>query len=70
MKAFEITLIHRTDNKSFAAKGQTIYVVEADDLVELLAKFQIKLLLIQRDIHAKEINELNSRLVSDDDVPF
>jgi len=64
MKKFELRLIMRPNNE-FEIKS--FNVIESDDLVQLLAQFQILLVKLMRDIHEAELNRI--RMVNDD-IPF
>lgn len=52
-------------NNEFEIKS--FNVIESDDLVQLLAQFQILLVKLMRDIHEAELNRI--RMVNDD-IPF
>ena len=61
MKQFEITLIHKLNDKI-----QSIDKIEADDLVQLLMQFTLAILNVQRTIHKDEIIKIRQN----DDIPF
>ena len=64
MKQFKLTLMW-CEPESF--KYKQVDTIEADDLIELLTKFNIVLINLQRIIHKEELLELRMK---DDDIPF
>jgi hypothetical protein len=64
-KEWELTLYHRIPDPDFRVKSWN--KIEADDIVQLLAQFQILLAQILRQENESVINELRMK---DDDIPF
>lgn len=67
MKAFEISITYRTQG------GQVIPFherLEADSLIELLAKFQITIGKVSEAVLQEELTQQQMRFGQDDDIPF
>ena len=67
MKQFHLTLTHKIGNQI-----SSINVIEDDNLVSMLAQFNLILVKVMQDIHDTEVNNIKweERKDIEDDIPF
>lgn len=67
---YKLTLLYESKGKTsgvFIVNPDHYREIHGDDLVELLAKFLLEVVNLQRDIHQEELAELRS---DNDNIPF